>query len=99
MSIITPNLHGMQTDETLDTHQHQLKCDLSPAHGHTVYFFFSRTCVVKCMFDVIECNCRYVPVSKHSRRLVKNQENMLKLLTFLCIKKSLYIGNIFSNKI
>ena len=47
MSIITPNLHEMQTDETLDTHemqtaemldthQHQLKCDLSPAHGHTV---------------------------------------------------------------
>ena len=37
MSIITPHLHKMQTDETLDTHQHQLKCDLSPAHEHTVF--------------------------------------------------------------
>ena len=51
------------------------------------------------MFDVIECKYRYVPVSKHSRRLVKDQENMLKLLNFLRIKKSLYIENVFSNKI
>ena len=36
MSIITPNLHEMQTDETLDTHKHQLKCNLSPENGHTV---------------------------------------------------------------
>ena len=51
------------------------------------------------MCDVIECKCRYMPVSRHSRRLVKNQENMLKLLNFLCSKKNMYIENIFSNKI
>ena len=51
------------------------------------------------MFDVFECKCRYVPVSKHSCELFKNQENMLKLLNFLCIKKNMYIENIFSNKI
>ena len=76
------------------------------------FFLSSCACVIKCMFDVIECKCRYVPVSKrvyksfyvcksscYFRRLLKNQENMLKLLNFLCIKKNMYIENIFSNKI
>ena len=51
------------------------------------------------MFDVFECKCRYVSVSKHFCRLFKNQENMFKLLKFLCIKKNMNIENIFSNKI
>ena len=35
MYVITPNLHGMQTDEMLEISIHK-KCDLPPAHGHTV---------------------------------------------------------------
>ena len=41
MSIITSNPHKMQTDEMLEILIHtniKLKCDLSPAHGHSVIF-------------------------------------------------------------